>query len=324
MNHGLNGTSLFNNPAHYQAFLSTLADTQQRFGLEVHAYCLMAQHYHLLVHTPDGNLSRAMRHINGVYTQWFNRQAAREGPLFRGRYKAIVVDTDNYLLSVSRYIHRNPLTAQSSPVSSLAEYPWSSYPAYVNLTAAPAWLHRQPILAAMASTADPVSAYREYVGQGVEPGLSNFYQAARQSPLLGSATFRSHILAKVRNGGADEVAAWESQTRSPPSLTQIVQAAAHVCHLSPEDLTRRPGRGRTAWLPERAMAMYLCQEQGRLPLKAIAAEFGDLHYSAVSQAIRRFKQQLADGTLEHTIVDLVLERLELPPGEEITLGVLEY
>jgi putative transposase len=92
----------------YQIFQKTLQEVHDRFGLEIHAFCLMSNHYHLLVKTPNVNLSCCMRHINGLFTQRHNRLKRIDGPLFRGRYRAILVDKDNYFLRVTRYIHRNP------------------------------------------------------------------------------------------------------------------------------------------------------------------------------------------------------------------------
>ena len=98
--------------------------------LKVSAYCLMSNHYHLLVQTPEGNLSRCMRHLNGVYTQRFNRKYDRDGQLFRGRYKAVLVEEDSYLLELLRYIHRNPLEA--GMVQDLEGWPpWSSHRGYL-------------------------------------------------------------------------------------------------------------------------------------------------------------------------------------------------
>jgi len=99
----------------------------------------MGTHYHLLVKTAKGNLSRAMRHINGVYTQKYNQLKKTEGALFRGRYKAILIEAPSYLLQVSRYIHRNPVELKQPLVHQLIEYPWSSYPGYLNKSARPFW-----------------------------------------------------------------------------------------------------------------------------------------------------------------------------------------
>jgi putative transposase len=107
MNRGRGRQTIFHSDEYFQAFLAALAEAQQRFGCVVHAYCLMSNHYHLLIETPNANLSRIMRHVNGVYTQRYNRLQQTDGSLFRGRYKVILVDQDAYLLQLSRYIHSN-------------------------------------------------------------------------------------------------------------------------------------------------------------------------------------------------------------------------
>ncbi len=93
----------------YQVFLNTLAEAHRQWGIDVFSYCLMRNHYPVCLTTPKGNLSRVMRHVDGLYTQRFNRSHDRDGPLFRGRYKAILVDADEYLAQVVRYIHLNPV-----------------------------------------------------------------------------------------------------------------------------------------------------------------------------------------------------------------------
>ena len=108
-----------------EIYLEVLAEVQHRFNWVIHAYCLMSNHYHLLIETPDSNLAKGMRHLNGVYTQRFNRRHKRVGHVFQGRYKAILVQKDNYLLELSRYIVLNPVRAQM--VRSAKDWPWSSY-----------------------------------------------------------------------------------------------------------------------------------------------------------------------------------------------------
>ena len=106
MSRGSGRQNVFYSKQYYVRFLSCLEQAHRRFALECHAYCLMGNHYHLLVRTPRRNLSRAMRHINGVYTQYHNSLKKTDGPLFRGRYKSINIEASSYLLEVSRYIHR--------------------------------------------------------------------------------------------------------------------------------------------------------------------------------------------------------------------------
>lgn len=128
-------------------FVDLLAETVHRFGLEIHAYCLMPNHYHLLVRSPNSQLSRAMKHIGQVYTQRFNRRHGRDGPLFRGRFHSILVDSDRYLDTVARYIHLNPLPKTSTDRSALDDFTWSSFNAYAGRGQTPDWLETRHVLA---------------------------------------------------------------------------------------------------------------------------------------------------------------------------------
>ena len=125
-------------------FLGCLGEVVARLGWRCHAYCLMDNHYHLLIETPEGNLSRGMRQLNGVYTQCFNRRHGRVGHVFQGRFKAIVVDRDSYLLELCRYVALNPIRA--AMVAQIEHYAWSSYPATMGLAECPAWLETDWVL----------------------------------------------------------------------------------------------------------------------------------------------------------------------------------
>ena len=127
---------------YYETFLTTVAEACQRFDCIIHAYCLMSNHYHILIETPNANLSRVMRHINGVYTQRYHRLKHTDASLFRGRYKAILVSQDEYLLQLSRYIHRNPIETTVPMVERLEDYHWLSYPAFIGLREPEKWLER--------------------------------------------------------------------------------------------------------------------------------------------------------------------------------------
>ena len=129
MNRGTARQPTFTNDRDYQAFLDTVAEAFRLWGIEVFAYSLMGNHYHLCLRTPKGNLSRVMRHVDGIYTQRFNRRHGRDGPLFRGRYRAILVDADEYLAAVVRYIHLNPVRA--AMVKRPSEWQWSGHGEYL-------------------------------------------------------------------------------------------------------------------------------------------------------------------------------------------------
>ncbi|MDH5572813.1 MAG: transposase [Gammaproteobacteria bacterium] len=146
-------------------YLEVLSDVCDRFNWVVHAYCLMSNHYHLLIETPDSNLSKGMRQLNGVYTQRFNRKHNRVGHVFQGRYKAIIVQKESYLLELARYIVLNPVRAQM--VRSARDWPWSSYKATAGFINADKWLTVNWILSSFArKKTDAVILYRAFVSEG--------------------------------------------------------------------------------------------------------------------------------------------------------------
>jgi putative transposase len=168
------------------------------WNVRIAAFCLMPNHYHLLVQTPDANLSRFMRHVDGVYTQLFNRLHSCDGSLFRGRYKAILVDADTYLLDLVRHIHRNPLRA--GLVRRLDRYPWSSHMAYVSRSPKRAWLHREPVLSMLCQAGeDAAKAYRSFMAQGESAELTAVLSKRNVSSFLGSEEFINWVKASFQS-----------------------------------------------------------------------------------------------------------------------------
>jgi REP element-mobilizing transposase RayT len=280
MNRGAGRRTVFREPSHFELFLALLEEIGPRFGVEIHAYCLMGNHYHLLAHTPDGGLGRGMRHLDGLYTQRLNRLSGGDGPLFRGRYKAIVVDADSYLTQVSRYIHRNPLGL----VRRLTQYRWSSYPAYVGTGRGPDWLVRDRVMEAVGGGRD---GYRRFVEAEVgDDPVALALERGRVDPVLGNPAFRAKLAKRFANPGRELPQARRIQAAVP--LSRIVQAAADEFRMSPRDLTAgtRPRGDRTL---ARDLALWLGQVEGRLSLPEMASAFGLGHYTSVSTAIARVR-----------------------------------
>jgi len=145
MNRGARKTATFFDDQDRHTFCRLLQTAVELSDVQVHGYVLMGNHYHLLVHTPSAGLGAFMQFIGQHYTQRFNRRHGFDGALFRGRYNAKHIATDDYLLTTSRYIHRNPLELATD--LNPARYPWSSLGAYVGEAEAPSWLSTQFILA---------------------------------------------------------------------------------------------------------------------------------------------------------------------------------
>jgi len=168
------------------AFLDVLGATCERFNWLCHAYCLMTNHYHLLVETPDANLSRGMRQLNGVFTQYINRTRGRVGHLFQGRFKAILVEREGYLLELARYVVLNPVRA--GMVAAPGEWIWSSYGATVGEAPRPRFLETDWVLRAFAEErAAAVAGYRRFVAEGI--GAAGPWGALKGQIYLGSEQF---------------------------------------------------------------------------------------------------------------------------------------
>lgn len=280
---------LFHSEKDYHAFLQTLEEAVERFGIIVHAYCLMTNHYHLLIQTPQANISRAMRHLNGVYTQRHNRLNQSDGSIFRGRFKSIVVDSDAYLLQLSRYIHRNPIETKKSMVEVLSQYPWSSYPAYVNKIKSPHWLSREPAYRMLGSK-QRYLGYAKYTAQENSEELSRFYSHGNIASVIGDKDFvewyKEEKIPEVKiNQKINQTIAHGL------SIEQIVLNTAKYYKKTVKQITKLK-KGRKSQTKSRKMAIFLCQYLGDHKLKAIGEYFGFGHPGSVSFVVSRVRAEM--------------------------------
>jgi len=286
MNRGRRREDIFHGEEYYDLFIQTMVEAIAKFNLRIHAYCLMTNHYHLLVETPDGNLQRSMRHIGGVYTQRHNRLKGCDGSLFRGRYKSILVDNDEYLLHLSKYIHRNPVEANL--VDNLDEYSWSSYPDYVGKRKSKQWLLRDEVYGQLKGSRLKAKRYREYVEEwDVSDDVSSFYAKERLAPVLGNQSFIEQALSLHRGNSPPEVS-HKDKIRRAPGFQEIVDVVSNVYGVKGVELLAvKKGRGVKNF--PRKVAMYVCQLKGHYRLNEIAEYFGLRHYGGVSSAISAVK-----------------------------------
>jgi putative transposase len=250
-------------------FLDALSDTALRLGWRFYAYCLMTNHYHLLVETEHANLGRGMRHLNGTYTQAFNRAHSRVGHVFQGRYKAILVEAEAYFLELARYVVLNPVRAGMTERP--GDWLWSSYRATLGDVPAPQWLEAGPLLARFdhGCEARAKAAYADFVGLGI--GKSSPWEAVRNQLFLGSEAFAGHFLARDR--------------REKPVSGEVPRAQRGQIAPSLEEIAcqaqGRNGAIRAAWAT------------GAYTQRQIGDHFG-LGYSAVSRILKASRPDDSD------------------------------
>lgn len=203
---------IFEDDEDRQKFLSILEQVVTSFNWICHAWCLMDNHYHLLIQTPDGNLSKGMRQLNGVYTQASNRRHRRVGHLFQGRFKGILVDSDAYLLELMRYVVLNPVRA--GRVKKPADWSWSSYRASVGLEPPPPWLAVNGLLAQFAKRRSLAQQrYAQFVAEGIK--AASPWSNLKGQVFLGDEQFVRRMQAHVQSG-KDDVQIPIVQRRPPP------------------------------------------------------------------------------------------------------------
>jgi len=283
-NRGIDKQRVFPSAKYYEAFLEGLGETCARLNVEVHAYCLLKDRYHLVVKTPEANLSRFMRQVDGLYTQQYQKMKGCDGSLFRGRYKAVLVQTEKYLLPLSSYIHTRV------NASELISYPWSSYTKFAHKAKPPTWFNRDATLKQLrtAPAKRPI-AYKKLIAQGITDELAHFYGKKNQSSLLGDDKFRKAAQRKKSATAARGVSRG-ANAKWRPSCKQIINAVAKEFKVS-ETSIYKAARGPGSKNVPRWVSMYLCQELSAVTLQSIAKLFKLKRYGTVSTTVGKLKKE---------------------------------
>jgi REP element-mobilizing transposase RayT len=295
MNRGNRREDIFITDTDHHTFLDALADSCETFSVKLIAYVLMANHFHLLVQTAHANLSEFMRRFLVTYTVRFNRSNQRSEHVFQGRFKSLLVEEDEYLLPLSRYIHLNPIRTRQfknveiqSKSDYLKKYPWSTYPGYCYLRKRNKNIDYRWLLNTYfgQDNAQDRRQYREYVHHGIEGEIENPFEQVLHQSILGTQSFVKWVKKKLP----------PKQQREIPSLTKlqrhisvehIIEEVARAGQVQTEDLLDRKTRLKEL----RQMAMELSYRYSNEKQAEIGAVFG-VDYSTVSPSRARLKGKL--------------------------------
>ena len=310
---GIERRKIFRAQRDYTHFLERTATLPSRFGVKIHAYALMPNHYHLLLQTPEANLSEAVQWLNVSYSIWFNRKYRRVGPLFQGRFKAILLEVDNALLAVSRYIHLNPVQTMrfrddpkgelgsakegtavaarqriKERIDFLRRFPWSSYAALAGLQPVPVWLTEELILSQSATGAkkEQQAAYRQLVEESIRKGEED---SILEQALRGVAVGSREFLQRVKSLDTGEARQKELFERacSKRSWESIKGAMSHAKGEPWEQFVNRHGDS------GRNIALLIARKLGRFTLRQLGQEV-DISESAVAHAVGQAERLISE------------------------------
>lgn len=311
MHRGIERRTIFEDRRDHERFLELLGEVSERFRFVIHAYCLLGNHYHGIVQTPDANLSAGMQWLGLAYSSWFNARRQRVGPLFQGRFRSVPVEEGAWVYELSQYVHLNPVRTVrfgldkrqdrvegqglGSPPSAeevarrlqqLREYPWSSYRAYAGYATAQEWLTTEAILARAARrAADQRRQYRQAMRQRLQRGVDETrLEQFREVAAIGSAQFLARVKALAGGGGRET----ERRRRLRPRVgfAQVVAAVAAVRGQMPEHWLNRHG-DLGKWI-----VLHLARRLCGLTLPELGRQMGGMDYAAVGMALRRLSQRL--------------------------------
>ena len=313
MARGIERRVIFRTEAYYQKFEKLLANLPERFGVRLHTYVLMPNHYHLQIETPRLNLSEAIRWLNISYAIWFNRKTRRIGPLFQGRFKGMVHDPNEAGWTIHEYIHLNLLRVKrfgpsrldhegpdpeqiAEMVEELKEFKWSSYRAYAGYTPVPKWLHTGAILTLVPARTlsgkrkEYCARFREKIGAG---DLGTAWKERLAGDLiLGGKDFVEKVRTMLK-GNRSEQKPLRALEKPPAHWDQITAAVEKLWEEPWEAVSQRHGD------PGRELAMLIARRYGGMSLSEIGEAVGGLAYPAVSDAVRRISARMkVDRALE--------------------------
>lgn len=273
-------------------FIDLLAKETVQQGWLLYAFCLMGNHYHLLLETPEPNLVKGMRRLNGVYTQAFNRRHQRVGHVFQGRYKSILVDKDSYLLELCRYVVLNPVRA--GMVANPDQWAWSSYLPSAGKASCPHWLAAGKVLALFGEGASARRTYRQYVDAGMA-GASP-WKNLRGQIFLGSERFCASMQERLAGRSVKGVSRAQLEP-ARPTRDAVLRRVAEIHAMDPGAVLRN--RNGDSF----KHAVYLLRRRANLSLNEVA-DLAGVSITRISQIQRAIESAVPDSRLRQLLSGL--------------------
>ena len=275
---------IFQTKKDYERFKRYVIGAQDRYDFLLHGYVLMTNHYHLIIETSKANLNRIMHYINGSYTTYFNRRQGRNGHLFQGRYKAILVDVDRYLLELSRYLHLNPVRA--GLVKRPEEYSYSSYRSYITREKEEI-VHRDRIWGMISGDGrNGVQRYRRFVEEALGRDLESPLKRVYGGVILGGDKFIRDVLRRME--GRDvrrQDISYRRQLRITKDVEEILHAIGSYFNVTRDVILEDKREFRN-------IAIYLSKKYTGLTNREMGSLLGGISYSAITRVYQRFGQKI--------------------------------
>jgi putative transposase len=282
-------------------FREYIEDAEEKYGCLLHVYVFMTNHYHMILETPQANISKVMHFINGSYTNYINKKRERSGHLFQGRYKAILVDRDNYLLELSRYIHLNPVRANI--VEKPEEYINSSYRSYVGNRKDEIVHHDQILKMISKDKKNAPRMYKQFVENGVEGDLENPFLKTYGGSILGERSFIKQALYKLKS---------EVISRKETSHRKMLESALKS-DLIVNSVSSYFGIGKEVVVNDRKeyrnICIYIMKKYTGMTNSQIGQIFNDLSFSAVSKAFQRETKAIKENRAMRKKVNKIISIL---------------
>ena len=291
LNRGNNQENIFLNNRDREKFIEYLEKASERFSIIIHTYCLMSNHFHLLVETPEPNLSVAMQWINVSYATYFNRKRGRHGHLFQGRFKAILIDADEYLKDLSRYIHLNPVRAKIE--SAPSNYNWSSYRSYIGMVKSPKFLDTDWILSTFGKNKKKARKnYQDFV-EGVDVNsLANPGRQVTEGLILGDSDFIEWVKDKFLSNRKDNKEIPQLKKLKPKvSPDAVVDAVCKEFICSKDQLIIK---GRKNNRP-REVAIHIARDISGLSCTDLGLYFGGVSGALITMMYNRVSNEAANN-----------------------------